>query len=281
MGGRLDEAAHLLEEAIRILVASGDRADAARAEVRLGEVFFASSRIEEGVTVLERALTAHEAERDENAIATVSAQLARFLFFEGRGDEAMEHVERAIELGERLRLADVVVEGLINKGLLLQRRTNESLGLMRQALALAEEAGVDRGALRACMNLSYLLALAGRVAESQDVVEHGLALARRRGDRVWERSLMTNLISGYFALGQWDEVERVFAEIPEEGRIATNAVQASAILDLAQIAFHRGEADRVVELAGDYTGWDDATHVQVRGVGVWEEALDAVLHLRR
>ena len=275
MGGRLDEAAHLLEEAIRILVASGDRADAARAEVRLGEVFFASSRIEEGVTVLERALTAHEAERDENAIATVSAQLARFLFFEGRGDEAMEHVERAIELGERLRLADVVVEGLINKGLLLQRRTNESLGLMRQALALAEEAGVDRGALRACMNLSYLLALAGRVAESQDVVEHGLALARRRGDRVWERSLMTNLISGYFALGQWDEVERVFAEIPEEGRIATNAVQASAILDLAQIAFHRGEADRVVELAGDYTGWDDATHVQVRGVGVWARVLVA------
>ena len=86
---------------------------------------------------------------------------------------------------------------------------------------------------------------------------------------------MTNLISGYFALGQWDEVERVFAEIPEEGRIATNAVQASAILDLAQIAFHRGEADRVVELAGDYTGWDDATHVQVRGVGVWARVLVA------
>ena len=54
-------------------------------------------------------------------------------------------------------------------------------------------------------------ALAGRVAESQDVVEHGLALARRRGDRVWERSLMTNLISGYFALGQWDEAAAVAA----------------------------------------------------------------------
>ena len=56
---------------------------------------------------------------------------------------------------------------------------------------LASTNKLDRGALRACMNLSYLLALAGRVAESQDVVEHGLALARRRGDRVWERSLMT------------------------------------------------------------------------------------------
>ena len=111
------------------------------------------------------------------------------LFFEGRSDEAMPHVDRALELGERLRLPEVVVEALNNKALMLRRRPNESLGLMRQALVLAEEAGADRGALRACMNLSYLLALAGRVTEAEEVVERGLALARRRGDRVWERGL--------------------------------------------------------------------------------------------
>ena len=86
---------------------------------------------------------------DEAAIATVSTELGRMLFFEGASEEAMEHVERALELGERLRLTQVVVESLINKALILQRRPNESLGLMRQALVLAEETGFDRGVLRA------------------------------------------------------------------------------------------------------------------------------------
>ena len=44
---------------------------------------------------------------------------------------------------------------------------------MRQALLLAEEANVPRGALRACMNLSYLLSLAGKTAEAETVIERG------------------------------------------------------------------------------------------------------------
>ncbi|HZO48551.1 MAG TPA: AAA family ATPase [Gaiellaceae bacterium] len=275
MGGRVDEAVPLLEEAIEILVAAGERADAARAEVRLGEILFVTDRIEEGVSRLESALRAHEAEGDEAAIATVSAQLARLLFFEGRRNDALPHVERALDLGERLRMADVVVEGLINKALILQGRPNESLGLMRQALVLAEEAEVDRGALRACMNLSYLLANAGRTADARDVIEHGLALARRRGDRTWERALTTNLISVYQATGLWDEMQRAFDELPEEGRIANDPVQASTQLDLATIALHRGELERVRELAGPFTTWADTAHVQVWGVGVWARVLVA------
>jgi len=275
MGGRIEEAIPLLEEAIDILVASGLRADAAQAEVRLGEVLFMTTRIEEGVRRLEAALEAHESETDETAIATVSAQLGRLLFFEGRSDEAMVHVERALELSERLRLSEVVVEALINKSLILQRRPNESLALMRQALVLAEETGFERGALRACMNLSYVLSLAGRNEEANEVVLRGLALARRRGDRVWEQSLLTNLINGYYVMGRWDEVEQLFAEIPEEGRIATNAVQASSRMDLAMMALYRGDMDRVLELAGEYVKWVGETHVQARGVGIMAQMLCA------
>ena len=42
---------------------------------------------------------------------------------------------------------------------------------MRQALVLAEESGDEPGAMRACMNLSYLLSLAGRNAEAEAVIE--------------------------------------------------------------------------------------------------------------
>ena len=280
MGGRMDEAVPLLEEAIAILGSVGERGEGASAEVRLGEVLFATGRIEDGVQLLERALQAHEAGGDESAVATVSAQLARLLFFEGRRAEAMPHVERALDLAERLRLADVVVEALINKGLLLQHRPNESLGLMRQALVLAEESGAERGALRACMNLSYLLALSERREEAIEAVERGIALARRRGDRTWELSLTTNLVSSYYVSGRWDEVERIAAEMPEEGRITSNPVQASTVLDLAQMALYRGEHERVCELAGEYATWTDTAHVQVHGVGIWARTLVAQAEAR-
>ena len=277
MGGRMDDAERLLVTAIAILDREGMRAEAATAQSRLGDVLFATDRIEEGVSRLEAALDAHEAEGDESAIATVSAQLARLLFFEGHVEAAMSHVERALELGERLRLAPVVVEALINKALILRSRPNESLGLMRQALLLSEECGFDRGTLRACMNLSYLLGLAGpeRYAEAQDVLERGLALARRRGDRVWEQSLLNNLISGHFIAGEWDDVERLFAELPQEGRIESNAVQAGTRLLLAELAHHRGETDRAIELAGEFTQWTAGDNLQSRSVGITARAVVA------
>ena len=176
---------------------------------------------------------------------------------------------------ERLRLAEVIVEALINKGLALRFRPNESLGLMRQALLLAEEENVPRGALRACMNLSYLLSLAGKTAEAEAVIERGIALARRRGDRVWERSLLTNLISSYFVSGRWDEVERAVAEIPEEGRLTSDPVQASTMLDLAQMALYRGELERVVGLAAEYASWGESANTQATGVRIWARVLIA------
>ena len=77
------------------------------------------------------------------------------------------------------------------------------------------------------------------------MIERGIALARRRGDRVWELSLTANLVDSYFESGRWDEVERVVAAIPEEGRLTSDPVQASTMLVLAQMALYRGELERV------------------------------------
>ena len=56
---------------------AGERAEAARAEVTLGELHLVTNRIEEGVELLERALAAHESEGDERAIASVSVELGQ------------------------------------------------------------------------------------------------------------------------------------------------------------------------------------------------------------
>jgi hypothetical protein len=163
---------------------------------------------------------------------------------------------------------------------LVRQRPNESLGLMRQALLLAEETGDERGVMRACMNLSYLLSLSGRNREAEEVIERGIALARRRGDRAWERSLTTNLVGTYHLSGRWDDVERVVDALPDEGRIASNPVQASTMLEVATIALRRGDNERVRELAVEYASWEETANRQAAGVRIWARTLLAQAEAR-
>ena len=146
----------------------------------------------------------------------------------------MQHVERALELGERLRLTEVVIDALNNKALILQRRPNESLGLMRQALVLSEETGSDRGVLRDLHEPQLSAHLAGRMAEADAVVERGIEHARRRGDRIWEGALMTNLISSYVQGGRWDEAEALLAELPDEDIGSDESIRAGSMLEWAR-----------------------------------------------
>ncbi len=260
MGGRPDEAERLLVNAIEILDGAGLRAETAAAQVRLGEVLFTNGRGDEAIGTLEEALAAHEAGGDEAAVATVSAELSRVLFFEGRPHgRVLENAERALDLGERLRLADVVVQALMNKALVLEHRPNERIALVRQALVLAEESRDDRGALRAHMNLSYLLSVAGRSAEAAQVAEGGIALARRRGDRQWERSLTTNLVAELIRQGRWDEAERAFVEAADISS-TTDPVHTSSSLDIADVASARGEPERVIELASTVTASEESSN---------------------
>ena len=276
MGGRVGEAELLLREALAIFDNAGARDGVTTAQFRLGELLFVTSRIEEAVDLLRPALAAHEESGDETAIATVSAQLGRMLFFEGRSAEAMPVVDRALELGERLRLGEVIVESLINKSLILVSRPNESVGLMRQALRLSEELGFDRGVLRACMNLSYVLALAGRNDESDAVVERGIELARRRGDRAWEGALTANLVSWWVLAGRWDEAEDLWTAIPVDLTSETNAVHASATLEVATVAYHRGRSEQALTQAAPIAAWGDSASWQTKNVSTQARVLVAL-----
>jgi predicted ATPase/class 3 adenylate cyclase len=260
-GNRLEEAENVLMEAIALLEPRDARA-AADAANELGQILFMTDRVPDAIGLLERAIETYESEGDEPALATASAQLARLFVFTGRQEEALASVERALELAERHALHDVIVQALINKGLILRGRMQESLAVMRHALLLAEETEDNFGAVRACMNLGYLLSLAGREREALEASKRGLEIARHIGDRVWERSLAVNLIGGCIQLGDWDEAERVAGELPEEGQVASDPVHAGVATGLATIALYRGERGRVIELVDPYTAWRDSARVQ-------------------
>ena len=264
--GRVEEAESLLSEAIDTIGAR-DRPASAAAENALGEILFATERLDDAIKLLERALDAYESEGNEAAVATASTQLAKYCLFAGRQPEALVHVEQGLELAEKLELSDVLVQALNTKGISLRGRPTESLALMRESLRLAEETDDLPGAIRACMNLSYLLSLAGREHEALAVCERGLELARTRGDRIWERSLAANVCSGYLVTGRWDDVERVAAELPGEGVVATDPVHASVNMSVAMVALRRGELDRAISLVEPFTHWTTSARVQTETLG--------------
>ena len=264
--GRVEEAESLLSEAIDTIGAR-DRPASAAAENALGEILFATERLDEAIKLLEKALRTYESEGGEAAVATVSTQLARFCLFAGRQPEALVHVERGLELAEKLELSDVLVQALNNKGIALRGRPIESLALMRESLRLAEETDDFPGAIRACMNLSYLLSIGGREHEALAVCEHGLELARTRGDRVGERTLAANVCGGNLVTGRWDDVERVAAELPGEGVVATDPVHASVNMAIAIVALRRGDLERAISLVEPFTHWTTSARVQTEASG--------------
>ena len=116
------------------------------------------------------------------------------------------------------------------------------------------------------MNLSYLLALAGRMAEADAVVERGIEHARRRGDRIWEGALMTNLISSYAQCGRWDEAEALLGELPDEDIGSDQSIRASSMLEWAPISLFRGDTTPTLELATPIAAWGESARLQTEGV---------------
>src|SRR3546814_14488865 len=74
----------------------------------------------------------------------------------------------------------------------------------------------------------------------------------------------SDVCSSDLASGRWDDAERVVAELPEEGRIASDPVQASTMLDLAEITLRRGDPERVRELASAIASRKETSYVQAR-----------------
>ena len=77
------------------------------------------------------------------------------------------------------------------------------------------------------------------------------------------------------AAGLTDEgVERGRSpEIPEDGRLTSEPVQAAMMLVLAQMSLYRGESERVHELAAEYAAWNETANVQATNVRSWAREL--------
>ena len=240
-GARADAAAEHFEAAIAELQTANDAHGAARVSARLAEVLWDRGRIDQAIERMDRAFRVLAQEEPDADLAALAAQLGRFMFFHGDVELARERVETALDMAEALSLPEVLAEALNTKAIILisQGRPQEGLMLLRFALEEALEHDKPSAALRAYHNLGDSLARGDRFEEAAEVVREGLRFARRVGNRYWEWALMSSMYPP-FALGEWDEVVAMRAELPEDDWTQARLAFLGVLVCWVPTQLHRG-----------------------------------------
>jgi class 3 adenylate cyclase/tetratricopeptide (TPR) repeat protein len=213
--GKGPEARTLFEQALSTFDSAGLNHPAARVSARLAEIDFLDGHTSHAVARLEKALQALTGDEPDADLAVVAAQLARFLTLSGQHEEALPHFELALELAEALALPEVFAEALTSKAVLLtwRNRLDEGRIVLEGSLAHALAHDLPATSLRAYNNLAVIFESRDRYTEALELSDRAVQLARRVGDRNWERQLLAGPISALVLLGRWDEAASRAAEL--------------------------------------------------------------------
>ncbi len=242
--GRSLEATGALEEAIASFHACGDLAAATRAMATLGNVLFRLGD-PRSWTVPAEALALREPLPPGPELVGALTERARAETLQGRSEAGVRYAERALALAEELGLGRSA-RALGYRGL-ARSQLGDSGGIedMREATALATQAGQGREATLLHTNLGAQLLMFEGPEAALEVMRAGIAFAQPRGlaEMVnFTAALTLDLLADS---GELDEALEVAAEIA--GRPENEDVLALATVRAAQarILVLRGQAAQV------------------------------------
>ncbi len=198
-----ESGSELLEEAISVLEAAGQREEAGLTRMRLADVLIGLNRLEQASELL---AVAEPALRDPAHIAEVAARRGHVAFLLGDYELTRNQSELALSIADPRRLAPVIAEAAMNKAVALDYdgRQSEAGALMTLALDIAVAADLPEVALRAYYNLADYHCLMANIDDAVTHIDRGLALARERGSRAWERDLIGQSVQIDLVRGEWE-----------------------------------------------------------------------------
>ena len=162
-------------------------------------------------------------------LAELAARRARVAFLTGDNSRALQEAEVALSIADPRGLRPLFAEAAITKANALQYngRLLEASSLQSLGLQVALDADVTDQALRGYFNLSEFHLVAGHPEESGALLDRGLALARERGNRSWERDLLAQRIGVHSFCGEWDQALALGEEMRTDGE--TGIVRLAAV----------------------------------------------------
>jgi class 3 adenylate cyclase/tetratricopeptide (TPR) repeat protein len=265
-GVRPDDAILHYERAIQLFEGAGHDHAAGRVLGRLGKVLESQGQTEAALDRMERSFQVQSRDEPDEGLAMLASELARGYFFSGDLERAWERIELALEVAERLWLPEVLAESLNTKNLILGQgrgRHQEGEGLLRQALRIALEHDLGAAAMRASFNLAHAMEARDRSDEALELDREGLALARKRGERLWELFFLMHIAEREYERGEWDRSLEAAAEIPAND---PNLPILARMVVLPVVAIHveRGEVGDARARLETFGANLDAANVQVQ-----------------
>jgi tetratricopeptide (TPR) repeat protein len=201
-----EEAERLLEGAIELLRAAGDRSGAARVSGSLADAMFGRYRLDAALALVGAAAGEFADLGEDPGYASLLGQLSRFqMLRQVDFAAAVATADRALAIAERLDRVDLVADVLVTRGTALTSmgRAYEGIGCLETGLRLAERHGLLGTEIRARTNLGGPLTDRDPRA-AFEVSRVGLELARRFGDRQAVSMLVVNASTGAIESGEWD-----------------------------------------------------------------------------
>jgi predicted ATPase/class 3 adenylate cyclase len=214
---REEEAEAGYRRALELFELAGETHPAARVSARLAEVEWQTGRLDEGLERMEQAYGVLSGDEPDEDLAMLAAQLGRLYFFRGELDLAKQRVEAALAIAESHWLPGLLAEALVSEANVAdgQGRPEKALALTRHALELATENDIPSAALRASYNLIDLLRGRDRYEEALAEVDRAVALARKVGNRQWERALLVQSAYTLAIAGRIEEARQIASEFED------------------------------------------------------------------
>ncbi|CAN5735216.1 hypothetical protein BH24CHL6_BH24CHL6_13310 [soil metagenome] len=228
VAGRHDEAERRARKALDLERGQGDQRAIADATATLGLVLLNAYRTPEALELLQPAYR-ELADLDDPALIALGGQMARAYFFAEQDGRALEVADRVLAAAEHANLLPVITDTMITKGSALanQGRAREGAGLLRAALALAEENGLADLVFRATVNV-VATEMAHDPLKSFATARRGLATMSRMG-RPHTPTLAGNMAEVALRLGEWQAALDALDGVLQRRLDPIDWVQSSAI----------------------------------------------------
>ncbi len=247
--GRYEAAVAHYERAIALYEASQLPHPAARVLARLGTLESVSGKLEDAVRRMEAAFAVLANDPPDEDLAQLAARLGSLLMFQNEGTRAAPLIEMALDIAEALWIPEVLSMALSTKAMTATRARHleEAVALLTHAAKLAADHDLPLVEIRARFNLADLLGHRDRHHEALTLYRETLALARRIGDRSYERSTICEIAFALMQVGEWDDATEV-AELLSETDFRDAPTEVLSLLTFAEMYIQRGDPARCEQL---------------------------------
>ncbi len=261
--GRYEDALALFADAAAALSQLGRERDVARLGPGIGQALFRAGRASDAIEQLGRALALLGPDAEDADVARMNVTLGVALLDTGRVREAFGPLDHALELAQTLELPGELASALAFKAQLCVAvgRVYEARILFDGAAELCQQQKLTNQLVSIQVNSGDFLKrfdLPGSAERAREALD----TARHIGSRYYESLAASNLMRAWENAGEWDELQRLGAELlaGSSDRPAAEPLH----FELAILAALRGDIDAARDHLARIVAWRTSQNNQLR-----------------